>query len=541
MPGSAPPVPCDMNASVHRLDEERDAAIREIEASLRARRPDAAAARAERLSLAAPDCIAAWILLGRARQQCGSLAQALEAVRRALALDAAQPGARLLHAELLAQTGRTEEALAALGGLAADARHDGRLLQHVGQLYTHLGRHAAAAQAYARATELSPQNPEYLYNLATARIALGEMAEAEHMLDRVIALAPQDYDAWYNRATLRRQTLRHNHVADLERVLSGPLRHPGGEVPLRFALAKEYEDLGEHAKSFAALTRGAGLRRRGLSYRVEDDIAAMTALAATFEASAFADDPAGWPDARPIFILGLPRSGTTLVDRILSSHSAVTSLGERSDFALSLMRLADGTSGKIELIRRSRQLDFAALGETYCAAVAAGQGEAARLIDKTPVNFLYLGLIALALPNSTIIHVRRNAMDVCYAMYKTLFRMAYPFSYELGDLGRYYLAYHGLMEHWRRVLPGRFLDLDYEALVDDQEGVSRRLVSHCGLGWQDTCLTFERNPTPSLTASAAQARQPIYRSSVGLWKRYADQLAPLADVLRAGGIDPEVA
>ncbi|MGC8535725.1 MAG: sulfotransferase [Rhizomicrobium sp.] len=515
-------------------------AIREIEASLRAGRPEAAAIHAERLSRAVPGCVEAWILLGRAKQRRGAIVAALEAAQRALALDPARPGACLLQAELLAQAGRVEEALIALSGLAAEVQRDGPLLQHVGQLYTHMGRHAEAARAYARAVQLAPSHPEFLYNLATARLALGELEEAERLLDRVIALAPQDYDAWYNRATLRRQNPQHNHVAELERVLSVPLRHPGGEVPLRFALSKEYEDLGEHAKSFAALKRGADLRRRSLSYRVEDDIAAMTTLAATFDASAFAEAPPGCTDARPIFILGLPRSGTTLVDRILSSHSVVASLGERSDFALTLMRLAGG-GGKMALIRRSRQLDFSALGESYCASVAAGQGKATRLIDKTPMNFLYLGLIALALRKATIIHVRRNAMDVCYAMYKTLFRMAYPFSYDLGDLGRYYLAYRGLMEHWRRVLPGRFLEVDYEALVGDQEGVSRSLIAQCGLEWEDACLAFDRNPSPSLTASAAQARQPIYSRSVGLWKRYAVQLAPLSGMLRSGGIDVEVA
>ena len=130
-------------------------------------------------------------------------------------------------------------------------------------------------------------------------------------------------------------------------------------------------------------------------------------------------------------------------------------------------------------------------------------------------------------------------MDVCYAMYKTLFRMAYPFSYDLDDLGRYYLAYHKLMAHWRAVLPERFLDLDYEDLITNQEDVSRRLVAHCGLEWDDACLSFERNASPSLTASAAQVRQPLYRSSMDLWRRYASELAPLRDALRRGGIEVE--
>ncbi len=157
----------------------------------------------------------------------------------------------------------------------------------------------------------------------------------------------------------------------------------------------------------------------------------------------------------------------------------MASLGETGDFAVSLVRLL-GPGNKTELIRRSGSLDFMALGRAYCASATALDANAERLIDKTPINFLYLGLIAQALPKAHIVHIRRDAMDVCYAMYKTLFRMAYPFSYDLRDLGSYYLAYHGLMAHWRNVLPGRFLDIDYEDLVTNQEAATRRLVAHCG-------------------------------------------------------------
>ena len=502
-----------MNVPVQTDRHQTQAAIHRIESLLHARKLDAAAAEARRLTGTQPDCIEAWILLGRARQQSGAFAEALKAARNAAALDARDPGAGLLLAETLVQTGRPDEGLAALRGVEDAASNDGRVLQHVGQLYTHLGRHVEAAAAYARAAALEPANPQYLYNLATARIALGELAEAERLLDQVIARAPGDYDAYYNRSTLRKQTQSSNHIVELERVLSSPLRHPAGAVPLNYALAKESEDLGESEKSFAALKRGADARRRMLSYRVEDDIATIEQIARAFDVSVFAGAAAGYEDVRPTFVLGLPRSGTTLVERILSSHSQIESLGERNDFAMALVRAAGGAN-KDDLIRKSVALDFTELGRAYCASAAAGQGAAARLIDKTPVNFLYIGLIALALPNARIVHVRRNAMDVCYAMYKTLFRMAYPFSYDLGDLGRYYLAYLHLMEHWRSVLPGRILDIDYEELVRKQEPVSRRLVAHCGLDWEEVCLSFERNTSPSLTASAAQARQPIYRSSV---------------------------
>jgi len=304
---------------------------------------------------------------------------------------------------------------------------------------------------------------------------------------------------------------------------------------LHYALAKELEDLGEHERAFAALTRGAALRRSLLSYRVDDDVAIMREIAAAHSAAVLREAVTGCDDARPIFVVGLPRSGTTLVDRILSSHSDIGSHGESNDFALALVQLAAPCRGKTELLERSLQVDPRQLGLDYGARLAAHAE--ARVVDKTPANFLYLGLIARALPHARIVYVRRQPMDVCYAMYKTLFRMAYPYSYDLGDLGSYWLAFDALMRHWQDNLPaGRMLTVDYEQLVATPQETIRGLLSHVGMPWQDACLEFDRNPLPSLTASAAQVRRPIYNSSVGLWRRYAAGLTPLAKFLQQAGV-----
>lgn len=452
---------------------------------------------------------------------------------------AAPPGAALKEIEEALQSGAASAALARLKALDTGAEDDPVLLQRIAQLYTHLNLHREAERCHRRAVQLAPANEQYLYNLATSAIALGNLEEAESLLDRVIARAPQDFDAYYNRATLRRQTQARNHVAEIESALAQPKPHPKAEVQLAYALAKELEDLGEYPRSFAALKRGADARRRLLSYGVDADIRAMAEIRTTFDRAFFDRAIEGASGPRPIFVLGLPRSGTTLVDRILSAHSRVESLGEIANFAAALMRAAPQAKDKFELIRKSAAVDFRALGQTYLdttAAIASGRD---RAIDKTPVNFLYLGLIARALPDATIVHVRRGAMDVCYAMYKTLFRAAYPFTYDLGDLAQYYLGYRGLMAHWREMLPDRFLEVDYEDLVANQESVTRQLLSHCDLAWEESCLAFERNDAPSLTASAAQVREPIHARSVGLWRRYPDQLEPLARRLRNAGIDLE--
>lgn len=511
--------------------------LREIEALAARRQFAAAEQQADYLTRHFPQSLDGWLMLARMRQQRGDLAGARGAAEEGLRVAPQSKPLRLLLAELALQAGEIGDGLRALRALEAEAGRDGILLQHIAQFYTRLNLHAEAEDCYRRALATAPGNPKYLYNLATAVIALGKLDEAEALLDRVIAADPHDYDAYYNRATLRKQTAQSNHVADIERLLASRLRDPMGEVQLGYALAKELEDLGEHHRSFAALKRGADARKRLLSYDVADDVRAMDAIAAAFDTAFFARDISGARETQPIFILGLPRSGTTLVDRILSSHSQVESLGEINDFAQALMRAVPQAKNKFELIAASAQADAGAIGRQYAQTARAISAGAPRAIDKTPVNFLYLGLIARALPNATIIHVRRNAMDVCYAMYKTLFRMAYPFSYDLADLAKYYLAYRRLMAHWEKHLPDRIVAIDYEDLVANQNDATRKLVAACGLGWEEGCLAPERNEKPSLTASAAQVRQKVHAGSVGLWRAYAEELRPLAEALRNGGVE----
>ena len=511
------------------------AARQRIQALLHAGQAAEAERLARTLTQSQPHDWDAQVLLGHALRLRDALDDADAAAAAAAVIAPEQPAVRMLRAELQLQRGHTAACIDTLQALAADAQTNPQLLQDIARHFTALGQHEAAERCCARARALRPDDPGHLYNHATALIALGRLDDAETALDRVIELAPGDGDAWFNRATLRKQTAQRNHVDALrQRVAATPAASPM-QVPLHYALSKELEDLGEHAESFIVLRRGADARKRGLRYRVEDDLSTMRLIAEAFDADFFARTHAGHDDPRPLFIVGLPRSGTTLVDRIISSHSGVASRGETSDLAMALVHSAGPASSKEALVRRSTTLDFRALGARYCSHLA--DTAALRQIDKTPINFLYLGLIAAALPQARIVHVRRNPMDVCYAMYKTLFRMAYPFSYDLDDLARYWLGYAELMAHWRALLPAeRLLEVDYEDLVANQEAVSHRLIAHAGLTWEDACLHFERNPQASLTASAAQVRQPIYRSSVSLWQRYRQQLEPLAARLRAAGI-----
>jgi tetratricopeptide (TPR) repeat protein len=441
-------------------------------------------------------------------------------------------------ARCLLTLGRRDDALI----VAAKARKAGdqtlAALEGVAAFYALARREPLAVEAYSRLLQLAPRDAGALFNRAALRRFTGDLDGAESDYDAALRINPHDHEAYFNRSDLRVQTLQHNHVAELQSLLGHGAGNWRGEVQLRYALAKEYEDLQQYAQSWQQVAAGAALRRRNLTYDVRRDIETVDWICQAFPGAKIS---AGDPSPAPIFIVGLPRSGTTLVERILSSHSAVLPGGELDDFTLSLMEEVRARNpglalSRRELIDRSAQLDFRALGARYLRRTCELARERAHFTDKLPLNYLYCGLIHRALPGARIIHVRRHPLAVCHAMYKTLFRQGYPFSYDLGEIAQYYLAYDRLMQHWRNSLPGVMHELSYERLISDQEGVTRSLLEFCGLEFEAGCLAFERNPAPAFTASASQVRRPLYQSSLALWTHYADQLEPLRQKLAAAGV-----
>ena len=481
--------------------------------------------------------------------RAGDWRAALRCIDRALSQAADNPVLLLNRAQCLLALGELSNAIEAADGAQRHAAGNAALLDAIGSLYSHANDQRRALAAYDAALALAPANPLFLFNRAAVRRFLGQLAEAEADYDRVIALNPRDFEAYRNRSELRTQSTERNHVAELERLAAGSVADWRGELQLHYALAKEYEDLGDYEKSFRRLQRGARLRRDHLRYDVANDVATVDWIIEAFPRAPGAPTPAASADA-PIFIVGLPRSGSTLVDRILGSHSQVHSAGELHCFALALVDAVRRNSGNAtlsrrELVARSAGVDFAALGRDYLdraraagAAGAAGTPGAARIrfTDKMPLNYLYCGLIMRALPNARIVHVSRGPMAACYAIYKTLFEDGYPYSYDLAELGQYYVGYRRLMAHWSQSMPGAIYPLRYEELVADQIGQSRALLQFCGLEWQDACAQFHHNPAATTTASAAQVRRPMYDSSVQQWRHYEQQLAPLSSQLSAAGI-----
>jgi tetratricopeptide (TPR) repeat protein len=459
----------------------------------------------------------------------------------------------LKGAQRLAAGGRLREAAAACGEAARGAPPNALFWDALGTTLSRAGEQRRALEAYRQALELSPDDPRILFNRAAVCRFLGELAQAEEDYDRVIRLDPEDWEAYKNRSDLRMQTAQRNHVAELEFVLARRRPPWSGEVALRYALAKECEDLGLHARAFEDLARGARLHREHLRYDVATDeqtadwiIEAFGAVSDLPPPGASGTPPPSVPCAEaPIFIVGLPRSGSTLVDRILDSHPDVSSAGELPCFTQALVaavpRGSDGRPpARRQLIAQAAELDFAALGRDYLHRARSAGAAAGRFTDKMPLNYLYCGLIRRALPHARIVHVTRSPMAACYAMYKTLFNEGYPYSYDQAELGRYYAAYRRLMAHWHSTLRGAILEVRYEALVADQEGETRRLLQFCGLRWHAGCLDFHANPSPVTTASAAQVRRPLYDSAIVQWRHYEEQLAPLARALAAAGLEDEL-
>lgn len=471
-----------------------------------------------------------------------ALEQAVQLARTALGLRPDELGHQLHFAICLLAAGQQDEAAIILSDAQVQAWDSANQVSLLASLLVRGTRHQQAAECYERAVELEPENAKHHFSLAATYRFLGRLEDAETACDRAVALDPKEYEAYLIRADLRTQTAAKNHVEAMESVLADGADHYMGEVMLCHALAKECEDIGLYQKSFKYLSRGAALRKKHLSYGVSRDLRIIDRLIETFTEERIQSAASeACTSSEPIFVIGMPRTGTTLVERIIGSHSDVESAGELPNFSQVMTRMvheqaAGGEGSPEEMIAASLELDIRQLGESYIESTRGLTGETAYFIDKLPFNYLNVALIRLALPNARIVHVTRDPMDTCYAVFKTLFQRAYPFSYDLHDLGRYFAAYQRLMNHWYKLFPGSMLTIAYEDLVENTQSESKRLLDHCGLTWQDQVSEFHQSEAPSMTASASQVRQPVYRSSVGKWRNYERQLSPLIGILESAGI-----
>ncbi|KRF01991.1 sulfotransferase [Frateuria sp. Soil773] len=480
-------------------------------------------------------------LAGRAALELRQLPQALEHLHRAASTAPRHPGYAVHFARALVRVHRTGDALQVANVASALAPDDPSLLNTLGTVYAQCHASERAAATFRRAAMLAPGDAACQFNFATSLVHFGDIDGAEAALEACLALAPEHWVAYGILSRLRRQTPECNHLDRLQSLADRHGDDPAAQLQLHMALGKEYEDLGDYSRAFAHFTRGKSANKAARNYSSERDEAIVQALIRAFPEPR--PGPPGYRTDEPIFIFGMPRSGTTLVERIVSSHPEVYSAGELENFGVMLERLSGARSPVLlspDVVERARHVDWAQLGEHYLSSTRPTTSLKPRFIDKLPHNFLYAGFIASALPNARMICLRRNPLDTCLGNFREPFAEGSPFhaySFDLLDIGRYYILFDRLMAHWKRVFPGRILEVEYETLVATQEASSRQLLEHCGLPWNDACLHFEHNRAPSTTASSLQVRSSIHQSSVRRWKKYEAELAGLRELLTAAGID----
>ena len=466
----------------------------------------------------------------------GRYEEALAQFQRALSV---QPDRALAHYNLGAALGalnRHDEAAAHYKKALAERPDYPAALNNLGNSLHALLRPAESLEAFERLLLLDPGHAPAHFGAGNALQILGRVDEARQAFERAAALAPGV--ALFHHALVETKRLREDdpQLAIMEnlaqRIASLAERE---QIELHFALAKAYDDVGRTERAFEHLQDGNRLKRRSIVYDEKSELGALRALARAFTSEAMAARRGlGDPSELPVFIVGMPRSGTSLVEQILASHPRLFGAGEL--FHLPELVSAGQAAGRFPS-------DFSSLSDEqlrqfagrYVERLRSHAPEADRIADKLPANFRFIGLIRLALPNARIIHVRRDPVDTCFSCYSKLFPSGQDYSFDLGELGRFYRAYESLMEHWRSVLPaGAMLEVQYETLVADLEGQARRMVEYCGLEWDERCLRFHQTERSVRTASFAQVREPLYVHSIGRWRPYKAHLRPLLDAL---GVD----
>ncbi len=394
-----------------------------------------------------------------------------------------------------------------------------------------------ATEMLRHAHDLDPDNAVIYQCLANTLANEGDLQGAREIYRDLMRRRPEIGESFQCYTKITGMEDDEEVTAQIQRQLEST-REVGQRELLNYALAKIYEDKRDFTTAFSHLHAACSLHKERYGYNSDTQMRLFKFEQTTFTKELIAQlQCCGSDSQRPVFVLGMPRSGTTLVESVLAAHPIIVGGGELR-FMDSVLRnhaaMVDG--GKISSLLKLTCEQLPELAEIYLLLTSSFGAEGQLVVDKMPGNFFHIGLIVLMFPNAKIIHVKRNPMATCLSCYKQRFIEGHAYSYDLEDLGRYYLAYLDLMAHWRQVLPeGRMLEVEYEALTSDFEPQARRLIDYCGLEWDDACLKFHENKRAVRTASLAQVRKPIYTDSVSFWKNYEQQLRPLYDILHEGG------
>ena len=473
--------------------------------------------------------------LGNAYRDLKRYKEAIEAYRQAVADNPDAAGAHLNLAMGLSDAKRFDQALVSLERALELDPDSASIQRELGNIYQELRRHDEAIACYRKAIELDPEDHATRHNLATVLQTLGHLEEAEETYRQALAIRPDFFGSLRQLASVKKFKGNDEEVAAIEQALKSDSMSEEERIDLYFALGKAYDDSKQHERAFRQLQSANQLHRKTLNYDKDKNTQFIDRIMATYDKAFFKNRGGfGSQSERPVFIVGMPRSGTTLTEQIISSHPQVHGAGE-------LMKMHQISSDlpqrlKVDLkypeaVKLLDKENALAAAQDYLDYLDEHDQEALRVTDKMPFNYRLMGFLALLFPKAKIIHIRRNPLDVCLSCYFVKFKEHLDFSYNMVELGHYYRDYMRIMDHWRRTLPVTWMEIRYEELVANQLAESKQLIDFCGLEWDERCLEFHRNKRPVLTASSWQVRQPLYSSSSGRWRNYDRYLGPLKEVL----------
>jgi len=485
-----------------------------------------------------PEFVPAHFLVGLVGLGTKNNHIALNAFKTVVTFDKDHVAAWAQLAHLYMMQGAVNLADHALNHVRRIRTDDPTILSLMGTTLTLMGEHNLAKTVFGRTYTLKPNNVENIYNLANNLVHHGETETAETLINSIIKQRADSPQAHWSLAQSRKAT-DNDHIEVMKDHCLANKKSPAALAFYNYAIGKEYEDQQQWPEAFDAFSKGAAANR---SYREFDEAAEIKTfeyLTENFTEQWLAESGPGIADASPIFVLGQPRTGTTLIERIITSHSDVHSAGELQQFPLAMRRLGNPQTPQrfsAELFASVNDIDGRSLAIKYMQTTGRMAGKLPRFVDKLPSNYLNIPLILKALPNAKIVHLVRDPMDSCFSSFKQLFANAYLHSYDQQEMARHHIRYRKIMQTWRERFPGRFFDISYEETARDLEPNARALIDYLELPWQDECLNFHQQQTAVTTASSVQVREPAHTRSIGRWKKYQQQLQPMVKTLQEHGI-----
>ncbi len=489
-----------------------------------------------------PNNFEGWRLAGILHKNFNKPNAGLISTSRALKLKPNDPEILIQQFNFLNQLERVNDSKKILSTLASLKVTESDVNSQIAMLFSSEEMHYEAIKKYKAAIMGDPNNYLLHFNLAVAYRFIGELGSCENSLNTCLRLNSQDSEAQSMRSSLKKQTVNENHIDELLEISKDLQINSVNKSGIYYALSKELDDLDEFNKSFSFLKKASKLRRDSMQYDVEIDTKIMSKLKETFKNSSINKSEDFDSGPTPIFILGLPRTGSTLLERILDCHSEIISYGELDYLGREIVTLCreiteDKKLSTLKLIEYSKNINFADLKNNYLRKAISKNINCAYFIDKLPLNFLYVAHIFKSFPNAKVIHMKRHPIAFCFAIYKQSFRDIYPYSYDLKDIAEYYISYKNLMDHWRELFPDMIYELSYETLVKNTQVEIEKVCEFCNLAFEPGCLKFFENKSPVTTASATQVRQPIYTRSVDRWKNFEHHLEPFSSILTKNGIN----